>query len=482
MASGGLLSLKWNNHNTTFFHVLSTIRSKEAYCDATIACDGRFYPVHKLVMSTCSDYFEEMFERTNCKHPVIVLKDIRHEDLEALLNYMYVGEVNVLQNELAGLIKAAECLMIKGLAVPDEAPSKDSPKESKRGATKEESPQAKRRRRDDSDSGRYDSGNNSVRSSLQNQSHRESSSSSSREQHSARHSSSASGQSSSFRRPASSPRHTSESLPDDPGTSQKSTQDESFQTNPEKSKSKNIPRSQPPKPVPEIMLDQPSEVKGEPDDEPPRVKAEPADIQEILDEVQENCENPLDSSFSYEHLSDGDSMNNIGDGVGHGFDAQMMSMEDISSQVMPGSSGMQGNSMWESEGSLQGFPAEAFGDNQRQPQMGVNRVNLSSYRIPDKNVRNLEVPRKVIQSPVSYPAVQYPPVRPLHKEQDSQDNKLQCSICGYNALSESKLAIHFRTHTGEKPFVCPYCDHRCANRSNLSSHIKTRHIGFQKTE
>jgi len=120
---GGLLSLKWNNHKTTFFHVLSNIRKKEAYCDSTLACDGRFYPVHKLVLSTCSDYFEQMFEKTKDKQPVIVLKDIRHEELEALLNYMYLGEVNVLQNDLSGLIKAAECLRIKGLAVPDEDPN-----------------------------------------------------------------------------------------------------------------------------------------------------------------------------------------------------------------------------------------------------------------------------------------------------------------------------------------------------------------------
>ena len=33
---------------------------------------------------------------------------------------MYVGEVEVKQNDLDDLIKAAECLRIKGLGVPDE--------------------------------------------------------------------------------------------------------------------------------------------------------------------------------------------------------------------------------------------------------------------------------------------------------------------------------------------------------------------------
>ena len=129
---------------------------QESYCDVTLACDGRFYSLHKFVLSTCSEYFEEMFERTQCKHPVIVLKDIKHDDLEALLNYMYVGEVNVVQEKLAGLIKAAECLKIKGLAVPDEDPmdNKESSisgrEQHKRSQRNEDSPRAKRRRRDNS--------------------------------------------------------------------------------------------------------------------------------------------------------------------------------------------------------------------------------------------------------------------------------------------------------------------------------------------
>ncbi|KAF2362540.1 BTB/POZ domain [Trinorchestia longiramus] len=121
--SSGLLSLKWNHHRSTFLHVLANIRQKESYSDVTLACAGKFYPTHKLVLSTCSEYFEEMFERTQCKHPVIVLKDIGADDLEALLCYMYDGEVNVLQENLSSLIKAAECLKIKGLAVADNDPN-----------------------------------------------------------------------------------------------------------------------------------------------------------------------------------------------------------------------------------------------------------------------------------------------------------------------------------------------------------------------
>ncbi|XP_050692052.1 protein tramtrack, alpha isoform-like isoform X6 [Eriocheir sinensis] len=146
----GLLSLKWNNHKTTFFDILRVLREKANYTDATIAVEGKFYPVHKLVMSTCSEYFSEIFERTPCKSPVIVLKDVRSQDMDALLDYMYLGEVNVNQNDLASLLKTAECLRIKGLAVPDEDPTKS--KKQHLQDDRRESPPPKRRRHEDSSS------------------------------------------------------------------------------------------------------------------------------------------------------------------------------------------------------------------------------------------------------------------------------------------------------------------------------------------
>ncbi|KAK4309639.1 hypothetical protein Pmani_018750 [Petrolisthes manimaculis] len=156
-----LLSLKWNNHRSTFLHILGVLRDKQAYTDVTLACDGKFYSVHKLVLSTCSDYFCAMFDKTACKSPVIVLKDIKSEDLEALLDYMYLGEVNVRQSDLASLIKAAENLRIKGLAVPDDEPPKKGPIASSRSDSVRRdggggSPPAKRKRRDEAEDGRDD--------------------------------------------------------------------------------------------------------------------------------------------------------------------------------------------------------------------------------------------------------------------------------------------------------------------------------------
>lgn len=62
-----------------------------------------------------------MFDTTPCKHPIVVLKDVHCKEMESLLSYMYAGVVSVAQSDLPQLIKVAEALQIKGLAVPDES-------------------------------------------------------------------------------------------------------------------------------------------------------------------------------------------------------------------------------------------------------------------------------------------------------------------------------------------------------------------------
>lgn len=54
-----------------------------------------------------------------CKHPIVILKDVGHKELVAILQFMYQGEVNVRQEELATFLKTAEMLQIKGLTGDD---------------------------------------------------------------------------------------------------------------------------------------------------------------------------------------------------------------------------------------------------------------------------------------------------------------------------------------------------------------------------
>ena len=49
------------------------------------------------------------------RSPVIVLRDIPKSHIKAILTYIYEGEVDIKQCEIADFMKSAECLHIKGL-------------------------------------------------------------------------------------------------------------------------------------------------------------------------------------------------------------------------------------------------------------------------------------------------------------------------------------------------------------------------------
>ncbi|XP_060837605.1 transcription factor GAGA-like isoform X3 [Rhopalosiphum padi] len=56
-----------------------------------------------------------LFNETPCQHPIIIIKDMSYNHLKTLIEFMYYGEVNISQDQLPIILKAAESLQIKGL-------------------------------------------------------------------------------------------------------------------------------------------------------------------------------------------------------------------------------------------------------------------------------------------------------------------------------------------------------------------------------
>ncbi|XP_071523792.1 uncharacterized protein [Panulirus ornatus] len=463
----GLLSLKWNNHRSTFFHILSEVRGKHTYTDATLACEGKFFPVHKLVMSTCSDYFAEIFEKTPCKNPVVVLKDIKKSDLEALLDYMYIGEVDVRQSELAGLIKAAECLRIKGLAVPDEDPTKAQ----KKGPIsvperREDSPPAKRKRRESGgDRGRAPSPPISRGSSQSSSSHLPSTSSV----------------------PSQAPPQLSnvpeshvpsQSMPPPPNVSQETrhldsgrgrqdTHSQSTQQHPSQISSLR------PSPDPSSLRSPPS--SGPESSHPPTASPRSSDpsilpVQMIKVEVDDTADNSgtKDSHGERDEGSemDGDeeeTSNDFSEYQSHGGEIEKEEhdqMDSYNADQIPGPSGLQGGPPvlgWGEEGEA-GFPHNLFGgdDPAAQQAQGLGRILGTICWLCGRTLSSTSSLER-------------------HLLYHRGERRHACPHCPYRAVARDKLVRHLHTHTGHRPHRCHLCPFAAIQATDLRKHVRSKH-------
>lgn len=112
-------SLRWNNFHSNLTAGFHDLLEAEDLVDVTLAAEGQFLQAHKIVLSVCSPYFKQLFKINPCKHPIVILKDVGHSDLKDILEFMYLGEVNVLRENLATFLKTAELLQVKGLTGDD---------------------------------------------------------------------------------------------------------------------------------------------------------------------------------------------------------------------------------------------------------------------------------------------------------------------------------------------------------------------------
>lgn len=115
MAEQEHYSLRWNNHQNHILRAFDALLQTKTLVDVTLVCAETSIRAHKVVLSACSPFFQRVFADTPCKHPVIVLKDFRGWVVQAIVDFMYRGEISVPQERLQILIQAGESLQVRGL-------------------------------------------------------------------------------------------------------------------------------------------------------------------------------------------------------------------------------------------------------------------------------------------------------------------------------------------------------------------------------
>jgi len=115
MMSAEKFCLRWNDYESNISVAFRELREDKDFFDVTLACDDDQIQAHKVILSACSPFFRTVLKRNPHNHPLLYLKGVKYTNLIAVLNFMYHGEVNVVQEELNSFLATAEDLKVKGL-------------------------------------------------------------------------------------------------------------------------------------------------------------------------------------------------------------------------------------------------------------------------------------------------------------------------------------------------------------------------------
>ncbi len=109
--------LRWNDYHSSLPKFFRDLRDAEEMLDVSIVADTKTLKAHRLVLSACSPMFKSMLNKISYSkaHPIVFLHNVKYADIEAILDFMYNGEVNVKQEDLRSFLAVAEDLRVRGL-------------------------------------------------------------------------------------------------------------------------------------------------------------------------------------------------------------------------------------------------------------------------------------------------------------------------------------------------------------------------------
>uniref|UniRef100_A0A6P7FKG1 Zinc finger and SCAN domain-containing protein 5B n=1 Tax=Diabrotica virgifera virgifera TaxID=50390 RepID=A0A6P7FKG1_DIAVI len=114
--------LKWNHYNSYMHSCIATSLYQDSFADvALVTMDGHQMMAHRYVLSYSSRYMAQILQyqrklTTSLPLMIILPPEIDYKSLKVLMRYMYSGEAKVSKDILNGVLKGGEILQIKGLS------------------------------------------------------------------------------------------------------------------------------------------------------------------------------------------------------------------------------------------------------------------------------------------------------------------------------------------------------------------------------
>ena len=119
--------LKWNDFQSNVISAFSVLRTKSNFQDVTLVSDDhKQLFAHRVVLTACSEYFNDVLSQNTHSHPLLCLDGIKFKELNNVLDYIYNGEVQIYQEDLDRFLQIAQRLKLQGLLSPKDNEQKEN--------------------------------------------------------------------------------------------------------------------------------------------------------------------------------------------------------------------------------------------------------------------------------------------------------------------------------------------------------------------
>merc|ERR1712129_313413 len=113
-------NLQWREFNQSAEQTIKDLFSDDYFTDVTLVShDEKQIQAHKVILCGASPFFRRILMKNPHQNPLLFLKGVQMRTLRSLVNFIYLGQAEVEQDQLEMFLAAAKDLEIKGLSQED---------------------------------------------------------------------------------------------------------------------------------------------------------------------------------------------------------------------------------------------------------------------------------------------------------------------------------------------------------------------------
>ena len=116
MSSAEKLYLKSNNFKENIRSSFAQLRDETDFSDVTLVCEGnQIIEAHKVVLAASSPVFKDILKGAKQSNMLIYMIGTNAQNLLSIVDFIYHGEINILQDDLDNFLSLSEELQLKDI-------------------------------------------------------------------------------------------------------------------------------------------------------------------------------------------------------------------------------------------------------------------------------------------------------------------------------------------------------------------------------